>query len=67
LRRIFEAFYTTKKAVGTGLGLWLSKNIVDNHAGAIRVRSAAGAGTAFSIFLPAERHQPLASKACVGA
>ena len=56
LRQIFEPFYTTKKDTGTGLGLWISRGIVEKHGGSIRVRSRTGGdatGTAFSIFLPA--------------
>jgi PAS domain S-box-containing protein len=55
LRRIFEPFYTTKKDTGTGLGLWVSRGIVEKHRGSILVRSkVAGSyrGTVFSIFLP---------------
>jgi PAS domain S-box-containing protein len=55
LRQIFEPFYTTKKDTGTGLGLWVSRGIVQKHGGRIRVRSRAdgrSTGTAFSIFLP---------------
>jgi PAS domain S-box-containing protein len=55
LRRIFEPFYTTKKDTGTGLGLWVSRGIVQKHGGSIRVRSRADGrltGTVFSIFLP---------------
>lgn len=55
LRQIFEPFYTTKKDTGTGLGLWLTQNLVSKHQGTIRVRSRAGterSGTVFSIFLP---------------
>ena len=54
-KRIFEPFYTTKKDVGTGLGLWLTQNLVQKHRGSIRVRSCAEPGrswTAFSVFLP---------------
>jgi PAS domain S-box-containing protein len=55
LRQIFEPFYTTKKDTGTGLGLWVSRGIVQKHGGSIRVRSRANGratGTVFSIFLP---------------
>ncbi|MGA7294574.1 MAG: ATP-binding protein [Terriglobales bacterium] len=55
LRRIFEPFFTTKKDSGTGLGLWVSRGIVQRHGGSIRVRSRADGrptGTVFSIFLP---------------
>jgi len=54
--RLFEPFYTTKKDVGTGLGLWLTKEIVEKHGGSISVRSSiqpGRTGTAFSVFLPA--------------
>ncbi|HEX4484772.1 MAG TPA: PAS domain S-box protein [Terriglobales bacterium] len=53
--KLFEPFFTTKNEVGTGLGLWVCKNIVEKHAGSIRVKSSAKPGkswTAFSIFLP---------------
>lgn len=59
LRQIFEPFYTTKKDAGTGLGLWVSRGIVQKHGGSIRVRSSANGritGTVFSIFLP-QRHE----------
>jgi signal transduction histidine kinase len=55
LRQIFEPFYTTKKDTGTGLGLWVSRGIVQKHGGSIRVRSRAdgrATGTVFLIFLP---------------
>ncbi len=55
LAKIFEPFFTTKTEVGTGLGLWICKSIVDRHAGNIRVRSHTTPGrswTAVSAFLP---------------
>jgi PAS domain S-box-containing protein len=55
---IFEPFVTSKDATGTGLGLWVSKEIIEKHRGAVRVRSRNAAasqmqssGTVFSIFL----------------
>ena len=54
--RIFEAFFTTKGIMGTGLGLWISQGIVAKHEGALRVRSSENAkhhGTVFLLFLPA--------------
>jgi PAS domain S-box-containing protein len=59
LRQIFEPFFTTNKDTGTGLGLWVSRGIVQKHGGSIRVRSRANGhttGTVFSIFLPL-RHE----------
>ncbi|ADW67621.1 PAS domain-containing protein [Granulicella tundricola] len=51
-RRIFEPFYTTKGILGTGLGLWVSTEIVQKHRGRLRVRSRRGFGTVFALFLP---------------
>ena len=53
--RIFEPFYTTKGAVGTGLGLWVSLEIVKRHNGTLRCRSSqkvGQSGTVFTVFLP---------------
>jgi PAS domain S-box-containing protein len=52
---LFEPFFTTKADVGTGLGLWICKKIVDKHCGSIRVKSSTVPGrswTVFSVFLP---------------
>lgn len=49
--RIFLPFYT-KKAGGSGLGLALSKKIIKDHGGIIKVKSERGCGTTFSIYLP---------------
>src|SRR6185437_7888757 len=54
-KNIFQPFFTTKKDVGTGLGLWITRGIFEKHRGTIRVKSRTGQdnhGTAFSIFLP---------------
>jgi PAS domain S-box-containing protein len=52
--RLFEPFFTTKQDVGTGLGLWLTKEIVERHGGRIKVvpRANGAEGAAFSILLP---------------
>ncbi|MDT8068265.1 MAG: ATP-binding protein [Terriglobia bacterium] len=50
--RIFEPFYTTKGNRGTGLGLWVTKEIIAKHKGTIRVRSTVGRGTVFMIVIP---------------
>lgn len=57
LNHIFEPFFTTKEAVGTGLGLWVTGDIVRRHRGKLRVRSRPGRGTVFSVMLPAASNQ----------
>ncbi len=53
LPHIFEPFYSTKgETKGTGLGLWVSLGIVQNHDGQIKVRSRPGRGTTFTVALP---------------
>jgi PAS domain S-box-containing protein len=56
-KNVFQPFFTTKSDVGTGLGLWITRGIVEKHRGSIRMKSRTGQkghGTAFSIFLPTE-------------
>jgi PAS domain S-box-containing protein len=53
--QIFEPFFTTKGFSGTGLGLWISQEIVERHKGRLAVRSTqrpGASGTAFTLFLP---------------
>jgi signal transduction histidine kinase len=55
LKRVFDAFFTTKDLNGSGIGLWLTSEIVAKHHGRIRVRSRTSGphrGTIFDIFLP---------------
>ncbi len=55
LPRIFDAFYTTRATIGTGIGLFVAKQFVEGHGGRIDVESDTGAsshGTRMSIFLP---------------
>jgi len=61
LDKIWEPFYTTKER-GSGLGLAIVRRIVENHGGAVDVRSDARSGTQFSIRLPrvaADRFVPV--------
>ncbi len=51
-KRLFEPFVTTKGEGGTGLGLWVSREILDRHGARVRVRSREGSGTTFSVFFP---------------
>ncbi|MFI5107584.1 MAG: nitrogen regulation protein NR(II) [Terriglobales bacterium] len=50
--KLFEPFFTTKGEKGTGLGLWVSRSLVEKQGGRLRVQSIPGIGTTFSIFLP---------------
>jgi signal transduction histidine kinase len=52
MKHMFELFHSTKGNRGTGLGLAVAKKIVEEHEGAIAVRSAPGEGTTFTIRLP---------------
>ena len=55
LARLFEPFLTTKETgKGVGLGLAISKSIVERHSGTIEVESKVGRGTTFYIFLPVD-------------
>jgi PAS domain S-box-containing protein len=53
-RRLFTPFFTTKKDVGTGLGLWITKDLLERKGGRIRFRSSQSApsGTIMTVFLP---------------
>jgi CheY-like chemotaxis protein len=57
LSRVFDPFFTTKRA-GTGLGLAVSHSIIAKHGGWMAVESAVGAGTTFSVYLPAADVDP---------
>jgi signal transduction histidine kinase len=55
--RLFEPFISTKGNTGTGLGLWVSSEIVRKHGGTIKFKSSSSppsTGTVFSVFLPAQ-------------
>ncbi len=75
--RIFEAFFTTKEATGTGLGLWISQEIIAKHHGRFLVRSRpaeharpeAGqiSGTVFEIFIPDDEGLAVTEKSAASA
>jgi PAS domain S-box-containing protein len=54
--RLFSPFFTTKQSVGTGLGLWVTRGIVEKQGGCIGFRTCTDtpSGTVFRVFLPAE-------------
>ena len=54
-RRLFTVFFTTKRSRGTGLGLPVSKKIVEEHGGKIAVASREGEATTFTVSLPVRR------------
>ena len=63
MRSIFDPFFTTKGTVGTGLGLWVCRQLVEKHGGSIRVRSNTDGlrrGTTFSVLLPQDSVSMLA-------
>lgn len=56
LNRVFEAFFTTRQTIGTGIGLFVAKQFVEGHGGSIAIESSTNAknhGTKLSVFLPA--------------
>jgi PAS domain S-box-containing protein len=64
MKQIFDPFFTTKGTVGTGLGLWVCKQLIEKNGGSIQVRSNTGGarrGTTFSIVLPGEAAIPTAN------
>jgi PAS domain S-box-containing protein len=53
VNRIFEPFFTTKADVGTGLGLWVVKELVERYGGSVRVSGRNGqGGSVFTVFFP---------------
>ena len=64
--KLFEPFFSTKSTKGTGLGLWISKGIVQKYEGRISFRSLRGADgctTCFRVFLPASGTMTLVNSA----
>ena len=61
-RHLFEPFFTTKDVIGTGLGLWVSHEIIRKHHGLVHVRSRPAAvgrpsGTVFEVFIPDDQER----------
>jgi signal transduction histidine kinase len=53
MSKIFDPYFTTKQGKsGTGLGLYITKKVVEDHSGSIKVDSTPGAGSTFTIRLP---------------
>jgi PAS domain S-box-containing protein len=67
-KHLFEPFHTSKEITGTGLGLWISKGIIDKHGGRISMRSRLQElsphfhGTLFSLWLPLDLATPAGSQ-----
>jgi len=57
--RLFAGFFSTKGALGTGLGMLVSHKVAAEHGGSISVRSSPGEGSTFTVRLPA--HQPVSA------
>ncbi len=65
MSRIFEPFFSTKGNKGTGLGLWISREIIGRHGGSLKVRSSQSphrSGTVFTIFLPRDNQAAAGSQ-----
>jgi PAS domain S-box-containing protein len=68
-KHLFEPFHTSKEITGTGLGLWISKGIIDKHGGRIQMKSrleeqsSSFHGTLFSLWLPLAADKQAASQA----
>lgn len=70
LPRIFDPLFTTKGTLGTGLGLYLSSQIVNELGGRLEVETKQGEGTRFSVILPSagrrRRSDPAPARAARG-
>ena len=59
-KRIFVPFFTTKAEIGTGIGLWATRSLIEQQGGSMRFRSRQGqrSGTVMSLFLPHSHPKP---------
>lgn len=66
-KRVFAPFFTTKADVGTGIGLWITKCLIEQRGGYVHFRSRQGrrSGTVMSFFLPSGL--PAISRIAVGS
>jgi signal transduction histidine kinase len=70
IKRLFQPFFSTKGAHGTGLGLWVSKGIVEKHEGTIRIESMRDGdanSTIATVMLPLAAAEELLSSQSTGA
>jgi signal transduction histidine kinase len=65
-RKLFQRFYSTKGSKGTGLGLVITKKVVEEHSGTIRVESEPDRGTSFFIEIPFRSAQEKAESSATG-
>jgi signal transduction histidine kinase len=54
MQKLFTSFFSTKGHRGTGLGLMVTRKLIEEHDGEIQVESEPGKGTTFSFYLPYE-------------
>lgn len=63
MAKVFQPFFTTKQKMGTGLGLWIAKDLIGKHGGSIEVESCVNEsdhGTSMTVFLPAAAERIMA-------
>jgi signal transduction histidine kinase len=59
--RLFTPFVTTKQSTGTGLGLWVTRGMIEKHGGTVsfRSRTETPSGTIFRVYLPQNAAAPV--------
>ena len=68
LPRVFDAFFTTRATIGTGIGLFVAKQLIEGHGGRINIESSQDVrdhGTKVNIFLPSVAPQQVSRDAAV--